>query len=122
MILGSLKAEWLSHLMATMIAEKAEFADVILLVKTADIGLYLISFVLLGIATRLVAKYYLKVSHPAVIPDGKTPDIYALLFSCGMVYLMWMIALFLTAVITPHLLAAYRHRCLIMRIPPRRVC
>ncbi len=103
MILGSLKAEWLSHLMATMIAEKAEFADVILLVKTADIGLYLISFVLLGIATRLVAKYYLKVSHPAVIPDGKTPDIYALLFSCGMVYLMWMIALFLTAVITPHL-------------------
>lgn len=99
MILGSLKAEWLSHLMAKMIAEKAEFADVILLVKTADIGLYLISFVLLGIATRLVAKYYLKVSHPAVIPDGKTPDIYALLFSTGMVYLMWMITLFLAALI-----------------------
>ena len=50
--------------MATMIAEKAEFADVILLVKTADIGLYPDPFVLLGIATRLVAKYYLKVSHP----------------------------------------------------------
>lgn len=103
MILGSLKAEWLSHLMAKMIAEKSEFADVILLVKTADIGLYLISFILLGIATRLVAAYYLKVSQPAVIPDGKTPDIYALLFSCGMVYLMWMIALFLAAVITPYL-------------------
>ncbi|MBA5859160.1 hypothetical protein F9881_19775, partial [Morganella morganii] len=39
MILRSLKAEWLSHLMATMVAEKAGFADVILLVKTADIGL-----------------------------------------------------------------------------------
>nr|WP_242452352.1 hypothetical protein [Morganella morganii] len=102
-ILGSLKAEWLSHLIAKMIADKAEFSHFILMIKTADICLYLISFVLLGIATRMAAKYYLKVSQPAVIPDGKAPDIYALLFSCGMVYLMWMTALFLTAVISPYL-------------------
>ncbi|XKD92742.1 hypothetical protein ACISK3_16330 [Morganella morganii] len=102
-ILGSLKVEWLSHLMAKMIADKAELSDFILVLKTADILLYLTSFVLLGIATCLAAKYYLKVSQPALIPDGKIPDIYALLFSCGMVYLMWMTALFLMAVMAPYL-------------------
>lgn len=101
-LLGALKAEWLRNLAAQIIADGSGFSDVILMIKTVDIFLYLISFVLLGIATRLTAAYYLKVSYPAVIPDGKSPDIYAVLFSTGIVYLLWMAASFLTAVIAKH--------------------
>lgn len=98
-ILGGLKMEWLGYLLGKMQNNDLDFSDIALMMKTADIFLYLASFILLGIATRLVAHYYIKVSQPAVIPDGNLPDIYALLFSTGMVYLMWMITLFLAALI-----------------------
>ncbi|WP_405469678.1 hypothetical protein ACGTI2_20610 [Morganella morganii] len=98
-ILGGLKMEWLGYLLGKMQNNDLDFSDIALMMKTTDIFLYLASFILLGIATRLVAHYYIKVSQPAVIPDGNLPDIYALLFSTGMVYLMWMIILFLAALI-----------------------
>lgn len=99
-ILGGFKAALVGLLVNQVIAEKIEFADLILMVKTTDIFLYLLSFVLLAVATRLAAKYYLKTSQPAVIPDGALPDIYALLFSTGMVYLMLMATSFMMAVLS----------------------
>lgn len=73
--------------------DKFDFSLLIKLVSLADLLIYLVSFLVLYLAVRLAADRYIKNTQPFLLTAETSPVIYGVLFSTGMVYLMWLISL-----------------------------
>lgn len=73
--------------------DKFDFSLLIKLVSLADLLIYLVSFLVLYLAVRLAADRYIKNTQPFLLTAETSPVIYGVLFSTGMMYLMWLISL-----------------------------
>ncbi len=73
--------------------DKFDFSLLIKLVSLADLLIYLVSFLVLYLAVRTAADRYIKNTQSFLLTAETSPVIYGVLFSAGMMYLMWLISL-----------------------------